>query len=367
MKKEIKKIVKRVAAALDLVNKFRRGIDYGLLSQYILRINQHRDIDKILCEVSRCLKDILDHELFGFGLKKGNSLDLWINHPICRRQFNHLAAHDFDGQNIDINLHCFEGKTNEESHNYDTIDLNSLIAVNVMDEPHSARLYFMPKKRRRAHHDMIINTIVRSMSIALENSLNIKQLENAAAIDPLTNCYNRRALNTFIERDIAYAQRYGNDLSVIMLDMDNFKEINDEHGHDAGDAVLKNISTLVPSLVRKSDYLARYGGEEFVLVLPDTPLYNAVSLAEKLRKKFEGLSITAGKKAFRVTASFGVACLRDGSDSNGLLREADERVYQAKAMGKNTVVPAPPPPCPAYRRHSPEELLLKYSRHVRVA
>ncbi len=145
------------------------------------------------------------------------------------------------------------------------------------------------------HHDNIISTIISSISIALEKNLSIQRLESEAAIDPLTKCYNRRSLDRFIQRDIAHAQRYGTDLSVIMFDLDNFKKINDLYGHQAGDEVLKSISILIPSLIRKSDYLARYGGEEFTLVLPDTPLYNAVTLAEKVRKAIMAHAIERGE------------------------------------------------------------------------
>jgi len=101
-----------------------------------------------------------------------------------------------------------------------------------------------------------------------------------------------------------------------------------------GDAVLKDICTLLPSLVRKSDYLARYGGEEFVLVLPDTTLYSAVRLAEKLRKKIEMHETRLSDKSIRVTASFGVASFKNKPDGCSLLRAADERLYKAKAIGK---------------------------------
>ncbi|NTW65872.1 MAG: GGDEF domain-containing protein [Nitrospirae bacterium] len=190
------------------------------------------------------------------------------------------------------------------------------------------------------YHDTIISTIVDSISIALEKNLSRTLLENAAAIDPLTNCYNRRALDSFIENDIAYAQRNRKDLSIIMLDIDNFKGINDTYGHLAGDAVLREISTMLPTLVRKSDYLARYGGEEFVLVLPDSSLYHAVQLADKIRKTIERRSVRFEDKSITFTASFGVACLENKTDRVSLLKEADERMYRAKATGKNRVVPS---------------------------
>lgn len=341
MRYTIRKLLGDTLTALEMGYRVLRGIDYQTMSQYVLKINQHKDIDAILYEVSRCLKDILDYELMGFFLKNGNKTDFWLAPRLYSNQFAEFVARDLKCQHIDFNAHYFEKNPAMESRNSDVKDINNLISYKVIDGTSLARLYILPRKKMLHYHEAIISTIISSISIALEKNLNIKQLETAAAIDPLTNCYNRRALSTFIENDIAYSQRNGNSLSVIMLDMDNFKEVNDRYGHQAGDAVLKQITSLLPSLMRKSDYLARYGGEEFVLVLPDTPLYNAVQLADKLRKAIERHTIDLGDhKSISITASFGVACLENKRDGYSLLLEADERLYHAKLTGKNTVVPS---------------------------
>jgi diguanylate cyclase (GGDEF)-like protein len=153
----------------------------------------------------------------------------------------------------------------------------------------------------RKYHSAIVNAIIGSISIALENTLNINQLKTAATVDPLANCYNRRALDSLITSDIFYARRYSTALSAIMIDVDNCKKINDVRGYYAGDAVLRGIRTLLPSLVSKSDYLARHGGEAFVLVLPDTTLYSSIRLAQKLRKKIEMHETRLSDKSIRVT------------------------------------------------------------------
>jgi diguanylate cyclase (GGDEF)-like protein len=158
-------------------------------------------------------------------------------------------------------------------------------------------------------------------------------------VDPLTNCFNRRALQKYLENSIASAKRYQHSLSVIMMDLDDFKKINDAHGHGTGDEVLKTVSELVASSVRKSDFLARYGGEELVLVLPETGLFYATQIAEKLRKNIARLAIDAGGKTIGITASFGVATLRKEMDSAALLHEADQMLYAAKYHGKNVVAP----------------------------
>ncbi len=367
MPSTVKKLMRNTLTALEIGYRVVRGIDYQTMSQYILKINQHKDIDSILHEVSRCFKDILDYELLGFFLKDGNSSDFWVDPRLYSDQFSEFVAHDLNCQNVDFNAHYFENNPATYCRNFDVMDINKLISYKVIDGTSVARLYILPGRKMLHYHEAIISTIISSISIALEKNLNIKQLENAAAIDPLTNCYNRRALSTFIENDIAYTQRYGNSLSVIMLDMDDFKGINDRYGHQAGDAVLKEVTSLLPSLMRKSDYLARYGGEEFVLVLPDTPLYNAVQLAEKLRKALERhMILLEDRNSIAITASFGVACLENKRDGNSLLREADERLYQAKAMGKNTVVPSLLP-CFADRRFVTNALKRGHTGTAQVA
>jgi diguanylate cyclase (GGDEF)-like protein len=327
-------------AIVDLGIRVVRGIDYQTLSQYILKINKHRDMDGILYEVSRCLNDILNYDLFGFALKNGNIIDLWIDPKTYNTEFSRFVLQDYGGQNVDCIIHNFEKHGEEYSQISDTLDHNNLISYDVIEGNYSARLYLQPRKKMLLHHTAIINTIISSINIALDKNLSIQQLENAATIDPLTNCYNRRALDTYLENDIAYAKRHGFDLSIVMLDLDDFKLINDVYGHQAGDAVLKAISSLIPSAVRKSDYLARYGGEEFVLVLPDSTLYSAVQVAHKLREIIQNRKIHFGGKTISISASFGVASLESKQDGSSLLREADERLYKAKALGKNNVVPS---------------------------
>jgi diguanylate cyclase (GGDEF)-like protein len=360
MLSKTKKVMKDAASALKLGYKIARGIDYRTLSGYILKINQYKNIDDIIYEASKCLKDILDYELFGFVLKKDAAMDVWIKPRAHTTPFIDSLRREFNSQNIVCTMHRFDEEATEKCHKNDVIDIDNLISYKVIENDFVSRLYILPKRKMLYYHDSIVGTIISSISIALEKILSIKQLENAATIDPLTSCYNRRALDSFIASDIFYAQRYGTDLSVIMIDMDNFKEINDVYGHHAGDAVLKDICTLLPSQVRKSDYLARYGGEEFVLVLPDTTLYSAVHLAEKLRSKLEMHEIDLGGRRITITASFGVASLENKRDGSSLLREADERLYKAKARGKNCVVPSLLP-CFADRTFVSKECTHKYA------
>ncbi len=161
-----------------------------------------------------------------------------------------------------------------------------------------------------------------------------KRVEELSLTDPLTSLANRRRLDTVIESELARAERYGKPLSVIMADIDHFKRINDSCGHEVGDLVLRNFSSILREKIRQSDIAGRWGGEEFLIVLPETTLDDAVYLAEKLRleaqtQNYEGVS-------WQVSASFGVAAL-NGDSWQELIRRADDALYRAKNEGRNRV------------------------------
>ncbi len=158
--------------------------------------------------------------------------------------------------------------------------------------------------------------------------------EILARVDGLTGVLTRAAFEDVMAREIDRARRYGSSLSIILFDLDNFKEINDTYGHLFGDKVLKRVAEAVKINLRAADVVARWGGEEFVILLPETDGSEARAVAEKLRRSIEALGM--GTKV-RVTASFGVAELKDGDDSLRLILKADRALYAAKRNGKNRV------------------------------
>jgi len=158
--------------------------------------------------------------------------------------------------------------------------------------------------------------------------------------DPLTGSYNRRFINEYLMKEIERNKRLGKTFSFVMCDIDNFKEINDQYGHLAGDIVLQSFSQLITSAARQLDVIGRYGGDEFVLILPDTDNSSASQIIDRLRKKVESIPVTLpGGVKKTLTASFGVATFpENGISSDDLLIKADERLYKAKSLGKNKVV-----------------------------
>jgi diguanylate cyclase (GGDEF)-like protein len=165
------------------------------------------------------------------------------------------------------------------------------------------------------------------------------ELKELAATDSLTGILNRRTIEAEAMRQLAQIKRSGDNLAIMMIDVDHFKRINDEHGHPAGDEVLRRLAHLMNSVVRGNDYVARYGGEEFCILLPVTSETQAAALAERLRRLYAELSIDWNGKPLQSTISIGVADSRQaGSDLQSLIKAVDTALYQAKHQGRNQVV-----------------------------
>ncbi len=176
-----------------------------------------------------------------------------------------------------------------------------------------------------------------SLQDALEESFQ-QQLYEAALRDPLTKIYNRRAFEDRLETEVSHFNRHGSQLTVMMFDLDHFKNINDSFGHLAGDQVLRAFAGLVSGMIRREDFLARYGGEEFVMVCRSTDLPNATKLAERIRAKLEAEPIAFEGRKIPVTVSIGVASAWSGCLPAEVLALADASLYEAKKGGRNTVV-----------------------------
>ncbi len=191
-----------------------------------------------------------------------------------------------------------------------------------------------------------INKLTEAFTPVLSNLRLIKINKELSIRDPLTEAYNRRFLDEILQKEFVESKRYNSKLSIIIIDVDNFKAFNDRYGHKSGDIALRILSNTVRDNIRLSDIFARYGGEEFVIVLPNTSKLDATEIANRIKdalnnKVFE-ITLTDGSvKTTSISASFGVATFNDDADNlEDLLRIADERLYKAKKSGKNTVVSA---------------------------
>ena len=172
----------------------------------------------------------------------------------------------------------------------------------------------------------------------IENAYH-EEIYRLTTIDGLTQVYNKRYFIETLEREIGRAQRYRRELSLIMFDIDDFKQINDSFGHLAGDYVLKQLAAVIKARIRREDILSRYGGEEFAIILPEIDNYNAMQFAEKVRQMIEKAQFRFEDTEIPVTVSIGVSSIRpEISDPNDFVRMADTHLYEAKAQGKNRVI-----------------------------
>lgn len=197
-------------------------------------------------------------------------------------------------------------------------------------------------KKELEDYKLYLEDIVERRTKQLQDALT--HVREISITDRLTGCYNREYLEETLPREFQRCNRYGHDLSLVMCDIDNFKDINDKYGHRAGDSILRDFGYKLSDSVRKDiDWVARYGGEEFLVVLPETSKDSAAILAERLRESIEKTFFTYEGNTIRLTASFGIASIKDenirisSSAYNDFIEIADRNLYKAKHFGKNMI------------------------------
>jgi len=188
----------------------------------------------------------------------------------------------------------------------------------------------------------LVRNVAQSVSLAIVNLKLRESLRQQSIRDPLTGMFNRRYMEESLGREIHRATRAQHPLGVIMLDIDHFKQFNDNFGHEAGDAVLRELGVFLRSHIRGEDIACRYGGEEFTLIMPDAPLKITKRRAEKLRQGVKQLRVAFNNQVLdTLTISVGLAMLPDqGSTGEAILRAADGALYEAKQTGRDRVVVA---------------------------
>lgn len=185
-------------------------------------------------------------------------------------------------------------------------------------------------------------TIAKILSLDISNTQLRETLRYQALKDPMTGLFNRRYLLEVLQREIDRSALSSSPTSIILFDIDHFKKFNDVAGHDAGDAIIVAIGSLMKRWAQPSEILARYGGEEFMIVLPDATLQQAMERAEDIRRAIEALSVIhLNQRLGLVTISAGVSTFpNNGGNQADLIKSADEALYQAKRSGRNRVTPA---------------------------
>ena len=191
-------------------------------------------------------------------------------------------------------------------------------------------------KKQRVEEQRILSEKLEFMVV--ERTKNLEEVNakllRLSTIDSLTQLYNRYQIEQFLKHKMLEAEHKGSSLAVILMDIDHFKQVNDQHGHIAGDKVLRSIAKLLKKTLRDTDIVGRWGGEEFMLICPNTLLDEAFKIADRLRQTIEEHTFPIVQKQ---TASFGISCFKQGDDVKHLVSRADQALYQAKQKGRNRV------------------------------
>ncbi|MCK5829689.1 MAG: GGDEF domain-containing protein [Methylococcales bacterium] len=254
--------------------------------------------------------------------------------------------------NISELIHIFSTKIqeliphNSFVYNNETFDLeikkgitakNSLAYALKVEDMELGNLKIMRTRPFKNEELTLLESLLCSLIYPLQNATLYKQALSMAFTDPLTKTFNRAALEETLQREIQLAHRRSNHLSVIFLDIDHFKDINDIHGHEGGDIALASAATCIKDALRGSDVIFRYGGEEFVILLSDTNLDGAQIIAERICKRIEQHTIAYGVEILKLTASLGISSLRGNDTYDSLVKRADDAMYLAKENGRNQI------------------------------
>lgn len=263
------------------------------------------------------LNTVLQTTLDIGGLMKLFADELSIQLPFDGLRYRNIA------RDIDMSF----GKTARNSCSYRLL----------VGEENFGELTFSRRRKFLDHEISSLEHLLCGLVYPLRNALTYLDAVRAAQKDPLTGANNRAALDTAMTREVELARRHRTPLSLIVMDIDKFKTINDTYGHVTGDEIIKNFSQVVSRVIRKTDMLFRYGGEEFVVLMSNTGRDGAMLLAERIRREVERMDFQMLDQALRVTVSLGVASLKGSEDGQTLFKRADSALYQAKAKGRNCV------------------------------
>jgi diguanylate cyclase (GGDEF)-like protein len=211
----------------------------------------------------------------------------------------------------------------------------------VVGEQNMGELVFQRRRKFTTTETQLLEHLLCSLIYPLRNALLYRDALQSANTDPLTGLNNRATLDTVLRREIDLAQRHGTPFSLVVVDIDHFKSINDTYGHTVGDNAIQAFSKCAVSTTRVSDILFRYGGEEFVALLSNTGSNGALLLAERLRRAVSEMSLLCGDICFNMTISAGLATLQAGDTGESLFSRADSGLYLAKQEGRNRVRMAP--------------------------
>lgn len=290
------------------------------------------------------IRRLLDRTLSNAGHRVALACDGLEALEICRKEFYPIVISDWLMPEVDGVQLCSEiRKLSHRGYVYIIMLTSKDDKKEIITGLEAGADEYLVKPFQKGELLARLNTGIRILNLERTLKKANEEIKLLSIVDPLTGCYNRGYMAERIPKEIYRAQRYQRGLSIIMCDIDHFKKINDTHGHQAGDEVLKSFVDLLSRTVRKGeDWVARYGGEEFIITLPETDPSKAIEVAEKIRLATSETSIAFGNRSIRITASFGVAGFEAEAVPShiafeNLIDRADQYLYSSKENGRNRV------------------------------
>lgn len=328
----------------------RKNEQLAFLNQLLTKASQTLDPSVILSNCAEDLALLLDvrtvlgifwadnegqteAELFVPENLSNTSQAEWINHLLSLA--TRLGKHEVRGYQVSVLQHNDDDQESQP-------ELEQLITLPLSLGPESfGALVICSREASALGQDRlrILGSAANHLALAMRNSLEFRKTKARADHDGLTRISNRHHFDTRLREEMKRHQRHQDELSLMMIDLDYFKSVNDTYGHQAGDMVLREVGKILNNTLRESDFPARYGGEEFVVILPQTREEQAWILAERLRAQIGQTLFRFQKKRFRVTVSIGIAGLKPGAltPPESLIHNADLALYLAKTNGRNMV------------------------------
>jgi diguanylate cyclase (GGDEF)-like protein len=337
--------IKTEELSVEVEERYRREkmnvLELDFLKNLQHMIGETEDQGGVLCNASVLLKNFLDFEYFAALLLQKNEANIQIypNPENNRELVGSIASallEKLPSSRKDPKRRVIlQGVVDELDFAANGSKNDVIIELSTSKKVYGYAGLFRDKSFS-AQEKLIFGKFCSHIVLTLEKIRLFSEIRILSIHDGLTGVFNHVYTLEEIDAEIERAKRYHVVFSLILLDIDNFKNVNDSYGHLAGDFVLRSIAQLIQKTLRVIDIVGRYGGEEFIVVLPQTDLENAVNAAERLRKAIESeYFVYDNKNTIRLTVSLGVATYQNGQDTRSLIKIADDNLYRAKRGGKN--------------------------------